>query len=251
MPAISAVIIAYNEEKKIAQCINSVKNVADEVVVVDSFSSDNTAAICSQLGAKVIQHAFEGYIEQKNFALTQAANNFVLSLDADEALSDELASSILRVKNNWDADGYTMNRLTSYCDKWIYHCGWYPDKKLRLFDKTKTKWGGVNPHDKAEMIAGAKTKHLNGDILHFSFDSEEEFLVQQKKFAGIAAQHMHRLKKTSNFFHIYLKPTFKFLRDYILRLGILDGKHGFVISKISAHAVYLKYAKLRELNRSH
>lgn len=250
MPVISAVVIAYNEEEKIAQCISSLKKVADEIVVVDSFSNDKTAEICAQLGARVIQHAFEGYIEQKNFALTQAKNNFVLSLDADEKLSDELASSILQIKNNMNVDGYSMNRLTNYCGKWICHCGWYPDKKLRLFDKTKGKWGGVNPHDKAEMIAGAKTKHLNGDILHYSFDSEEEFLMQQKRFAEIAAQHMHKLKKPSNFFHINVKPAFKFLRDYFFRLGILDGKQGFVISKISAHAVYLKYAKLRELNRS-
>ena len=109
MPVISAVVIAYNEEEKIAQCISSLKKVADEIVVVDSFSNDKTAEICAQLGARVIQHAFEGYIEQKNFALTQAKNNFVLSLDADEKLSDELASSILQIKNNMNVDGYSMN----------------------------------------------------------------------------------------------------------------------------------------------
>ena len=133
MSALSAVVITFNEEKKIEQCILSLKKVADEIVVVDSFSSDNTMAICEKLGIKTVQHAFGGYIEQKNFALNHATHKMVLSLDADEMLSDKLVESILAEKQkDFPADGYTMNRLNNYCGKWIRHCGWYPDRKLRL-----------------------------------------------------------------------------------------------------------------------
>jgi glycosyltransferase involved in cell wall biosynthesis len=251
MTRISAVVITYNEEKKIERCIRSLQKVADEIIVVDSFSSDGTIEISTRLGAKNFQHIFEGYIEQKNYAIALASNTFVLSLDADEILSDELISSISKIKNNpLQADGYTMNRLNNYCGKWIRHCGWYPDKKLRLIDKTKGKWGGVNPHDKFIINPGTTLKHITGDILHYSYDSVEAHIEQQKRFAEISAQHMHKLNKCSTFFHVYLKPPIKFLRDYIFHLGFLDGYYGFIISKISASAMYRKYARLRELQRS-
>ena len=144
---ISAVIIAFNEEKNIERCILSLKNVVDEIVVVDSFSKDKTKEICLAHNVVFIEHSFKGHIEQKNWAYTQASNNYVLSLDADEALSDELKNSILAIKNNWKNDGYAFNRLTSYCGKWIKHCGWYPDIKLRLWDRRKGTWKGINPHD--------------------------------------------------------------------------------------------------------
>ena len=134
MVSLSAVIITYNEEKNIERCLLSLKGVVDEIVVVDSFSQDRTEAICAQYGVKFIQHAFEGHIQQKNWAITQASSPYVLSLDADEALSDELRQSILEAKNNWTAQGYFFNRLNNYCGQWIRHSGWYPDRKLRLWD---------------------------------------------------------------------------------------------------------------------
>lgn len=251
MSPLSAVVITFNEEKKIEQCIVSLKKVADEIVVVDSFSTDTTVAICGKLGVKTVQHAFEGYIEQKNFALAFASNKMVLSLDADEMLSDKLVESILEEKKkDFPFHSYTMNRLNNYCGKWIRHCGWYPDRKLRLFNKEKGKWGGVNPHDKFEMNRDSKTKHLNGDILHYSFDSIEAHIAQQKRFSEIAANHMHQAGKKAGFFHVSIKPPVKFMRDYIFKLGFLDGHYGFLISKISARAVKRKYTLLQELNRS-
>lgn len=248
MIQLSVVIITFNEEKNIARCLDSVKNVADDIVVVDSFSTDRTKEICESKGARFIEYKFEGYIEQKNFAVTHAKFPHVLSLDADEALSDELKKNILSVKNNWKHDGYYMNRLTNYCGKWIHHCGWYPDKKLRLLDSRKGKWGGINPHDKYDMNDGDKsTGFLKGDILHYSFYSVNEHYKQAEKFSEISARALFVNKKTVSSMMIYLKTIFKFIRNYFLKFGLLDGYYGFVICRISAKATFLKYQKLKQL----
>jgi len=246
---LSVVIITFNEEKNIAKCLDSVKNIADDIVVVDSFSTDKTKEICAAKNVRFVEHKFDGHIEQKNFAITQAKNQYVLSLDADEALTDGLQQEILRIKNNWQADGYSFNRLTNFCGTWIKHCGWYPDKKLRLWDTTKGRWGGDNPHDKVIMVKGAITQHINLDILHYSFYTIEQHLKQIDYFTDISSKAAFEKGKTSNGLTIFYKSTFKFFRDYILKLGFLDGYHGYVVCKNSAHAKRLKYTKLRDLYR--
>src|SRR6516225_8076489 len=148
MTSVSIVIITFNEEKNIRRCLESVKEIADEIVVVDSLSTDHTKSICKEFGVRFIEQKFLGYIEQKNFALDQAKYDYVLSLDADEAISKELVKSIQEVKQNPESDGYRMNRLTNFCGKWIKHGSWYPDTKLRVFNRKKARWGGINPHDK-------------------------------------------------------------------------------------------------------
>ena len=140
MIKLSSVIITFNEERNIGRCIESLAGIADEIVVVDSGSTDDTEAICRSFGVKFIEHTFEGYGEQKNFAVSHCSFEYILSLDADEALSIELKESISALKNKWDKDGYSFNRLTNYCGKWVHYCGWYPDSKLRLFKKNKGKW---------------------------------------------------------------------------------------------------------------
>ena len=142
MIKLSVVIIAFNEERNIARCLQSVKDIADDILVVDSFSSDKTREIALSYGARVIEHGFEGHIQQKNWAITQSKYPHILSLDADEALSDELKKSIIEAKSNWQFYGYNMNRLTNYCGKWVRYCGWYPDKKLRLWDCRQGEWKG-------------------------------------------------------------------------------------------------------------
>ena len=250
MPQISVVIITFNEEKNIARCLDSVKDIADDIVVVDSFSTDRTEEICRLKGVRFVQHKFDGHIEQKNLAITQAKFPYVLSLDADESLSDELKKLILAVKSNWTKDGYYMNRLTNYCGKWIHHCGWYPDKKLRLWDSRKGKWGGVNPHDKYEMFEGDKTTgYLKGDILHYSFYSVEDHHKQVEYFTTISARALYQQKKKTELFNLILNPAAKFIKDYFFHLGLLDGYYGFIICRISAHATYLKYKKLMQLNK--
>lgn len=247
---ISAVIITFNEDKNIGRCLDSLNEVADEIVVVDSFSTDRTEEICNDKGARFIRNPFEGHVEQKNYAMSRANHDHILSLDADEALSEELKKSILSAKNNWNYDGYSFNRLNNYCGKWIRHCGWYPDKKLRLWDRKKGGWGGVNPHDRVMMDKNSSISHLPGDLFHYSYYTIAENISQVNKFSDIAARAAYEKGRRSNFMiDICLNPAFTFVKKYFIKLGILDGYYGFVISIISAFGKFLKYVKLRELNR--
>jgi glycosyltransferase involved in cell wall biosynthesis len=247
MVRLSVVIITLNEQHNIGRCLSSVSKVADEIVVVDSGSTDGTEKICADAGAKFIYHPFEGHIEQKNFALSQAGSDYILALDADEALSEKLISSILEVKINWEKDCYQFNRLTNYCGKWIRHGSWYPDKKFRLFRRTKSRWGGQNPHDHLVMDSDATTGYLTGDLLHYSYYSIADHINQVNIFSTIGAQSAFDAGRKAGILLILFSPVFKFIRDYFLLLGFLDGYYGFIICRISAHATFLKYAKLREL----
>ncbi len=248
MPELSIVIITFNEEKNIARCLDSLQGIADDIVIVDSYSTDKTEEICKARGLRFIQHKFEGHIEQKNWAITQSKYPHILSLDADEAIDERLKEEIIEIKNNWLYDGYYMNRLTNYCGKWIFHCGWYPDRKLRLWDSRKGKWGGYNPHDKYELLEGDKnTSCLKGNILHYSYYSIEGHRKQTDKFSTISANALFAKGKKSNLIKLYISPVVKFIQSYFFQLGILDGYFGFVICKISAHSTYLKYFKLKQL----
>jgi glycosyltransferase involved in cell wall biosynthesis len=249
MIRLSSVIITFNEERNIGRCLESLAGIADEIVVVDSGSTDKTEEICKKYGAKFIRHPFEGHIEQKNFALTQSSFEHILSLDADEALSPELKKSIAALKENWIKDGYTFNRLTNYCGKWIHHCGWYPDPKLRLFKKGKGKWAGTNPHDRYVLNDSKNHGRLKGDLLHYSYYSIKGHLEQVNKFSDIESQSAFKNGKRSSIVLMIAKPGLKFFRDYILRLGILDGYYGFIICRISMFASFAKYAKLYELQK--
>ena len=250
MPKLSVVIITRNEEKNIGRCIDSVKDIADEIVVIDSFSTDKTEEICKSKGVKFIQHAFAGHIEQKNYAVTLTEYPNVLSLDADEALDDVLKKNIAEVKENWKYDGYEMNRLTNYCGKWIKHCGWYPDRKLRLFDKRKGKWGGTNPHDKFELQAGSTTDRLKGDILHYSYYTIDDHYKQIEYFTTINAKASFDKGKHAPVWKLLFAPVIKFIKDYVIRLGFIDGQAGWQICRLSAWATYVKYKKLRALYKS-
>lgn len=250
MVNISAVIITFNEEQNIVRCLKSLDGIADEIVVVDSFSTDNTEKLCSYPGVRFIKHAFEGHIQQKSWAVKQAEFDYVLSLDADEALSDSLRKSIAAVKNSWNSDGYTFNRLNNYLGKWIRHCGWYPDTKLRLWDRRTGDWGGINPHDKVILNPGSRISKLDGDLLHYSYFSTRQHLDQINKFTDIAAKEAESQGKKSSLFIATFKGIWKFKRDYIFKLGFLDGASGFVICVLSAYATFVKYIKIRELKKA-
>jgi len=251
VPQISVVIITYNEEKNIARCLESVASVADEIVVLDSFSKDRTKEICASYGVKFFEHAFDGHIQQKNRAITYATHPCILSLDADEALDDTLKASILAVKANWTHDGYYMNRLTNYCGHWVRHCNWYPDTKLRLWDSRKGSWTGINPHDKYELKEGDRnTKHIKGDILHYSYYSVEDHYRQVEYFTNIASKAFVEAGKKAPLYKLLLNPVAKFIDHYILHLGFLDGRAGYLISRISAYATYLKYKKIRDIYKT-
>ena len=250
MPEISAVIITFNEEKNIERCLKSLERVADEIVVVDSFSTDNTREICGRFNVKFVQNSFGGYIEQKNFALTQAKFPVVLSLDADEALSPNLEESVLKVKGDWKYDGYYFNRLNNYYGKWIRYTSRYPDRKLRLWDKTKGSWGGLNPHDKVIMDKGSRTSFLRGDIEHFAYSTISGHVAQVNRFTDIAALAHYNNGVSAGYLKIIGHPLWKFFREYIVRGGILDGYHGLVISAIVSFETFLKYVKLQKLHRT-
>ncbi len=249
MPKLSVVIITYNEEKNIGRCLESIKDIADDIVVVDSYSTDKTEEIVRSYNARFIQHPFEGHIQQKNWAITQARYPHILSLDADEEPSDQLKESILEIKNNWQCDGYYFNRLTNYCGKWIRHTSWYPARKLRLWDSRKGRWGGLNPHDKFLLEKGSTRKFIKGDLYHYSYYSINEHIEQINKFSTIVAGAYFKENRKASYFNIFFHPVWRLFRDYIIKLGFLDGFYGLVISVNSAHETFLKYTKLKNLHR--
>lgn len=247
MPELSVAIMTLNEERKIERCLKSVSEVADEILVVDSFSTDRTEEICKKYGARFIQHKFEGYIEQRKYCIENATYDFVLCIDADEELSKELIVSILKVKSRWEQDGYEMNRLNSFCGRWIRHSGWYPDRKLRLFDRRKMSVKGKNPHDEIVMNATHSKGHLAGDLLHYTYDTVEDQIRQINRFTEIQAKEKFQQGKKACFLEIIFSPPFKFIRHYFFKLGFLDGYFGYLICRNMAHSTFLKHAKLMAL----
>lgn len=247
---ISATVIAKNEEARISDCLNSLKAVADEIILVDSGSKDNTIAIAKSLGAKVIHHEFEGHVQQKNYAMEQAQYEWILSLDADEMLSAEAITALKKVKQESSTqDGFSLNRLNNYCGKWLRHGGWYPDRKIRLWKKAKGQWGGMNPHDEVIMAEGSKVDKLNVDILHFTYDVVEDHRRQMVLFAQIIAQSYFDQGKRTHPIEIIVNPVFSFIRDYILKGGFLDGRAGWTANVISGKYQYWKYRNLWRLQK--
>jgi glycosyltransferase involved in cell wall biosynthesis len=248
--SISAIIITFNEEKNIARCIESVMDIADEILIVDSFSTDRTKEICSAYNVKFLEHKFDGYSEQKNWAIMHTAFPVILSLDADEALSDDLKISIRKVKENCVYDGYLFNRLNNYCGKWIRFGSWYPDRKLRLWNKEKGRWAYQKIHEKVELEPLAKTFRLKGDLLHYSYYSINQHFQTTRKYAELSAREYYSRNKKSNLFLVVFKPIWKFLRDYIFKAGFLNGYYGIVIAFIDSYGVYLKNRNIIQIQRS-
>ena len=249
MHTLSVVIITYNEEKNIRRCIESVRKVADEIIVVDSFSDDDTVKIAKALGAIVKQSEFNGYINQKNKAINLASNNYVLLLDADEFLSEELADSIAEAKQNFNFKAYSMKRCSIFRGKYIKHGLWYPDKKLRLFDKRSGSCGGLNPHDKIIMHENVDVKLLKGDLLHYTYDSLEEYRDRNYEVSTVAAQSLYDAGIKKSKLKIIVSPLWAFINGYFLRLGFIEGYNGFIIAVYTTQQSYLKYQKLRQLQR--
>ena len=248
MPPISAVIITFNEEKNIARCLNSLKGLADEIIVVDSFSTDNTREICKEHQVKFIEREFISYSDQKNWANSQTQYQYVITLDADEALSDALKNSILSEKDTLKYDAYSFKRLTNFCGKWIKHTGWYPDKKIRIFNKNKIKWDNKIIHEDLLFDSNdIKIKQLEGNLLHYSYYTIDEHIRQINKFSSLKAEALFKKGKKASCIKIFLDPIATFFRLYLIRMGFLDGFYGFVISVNSAHSTFLKYTKLKSL----
>lgn len=250
MIKLSVIIITFNEEQNIALCLDSVKEIADDILVVDSQSTDKTEEICLAKGARVIQHPFKNFVEQKNFATEQAKYDYVFSIDADEWVSDELKKSILEIKNNWSYDAYEMKRLNNYCGRWIRHCGWYPDWKPRIFNRKKGYWTGILVHETLKLNQEATLGQLDGDLLHNAYRTVSEHFHKTNKYTDLTAQEAMSQGKKSHFLKIWFSPLARFFRDYIIKGGFRDGLEGLIICRINSMGTYLKYAKLRELIRN-
>lgn len=250
---ISAVIITFNEERNIERCINSLQDVVDEIIVVDSFSKDKTKEICQKYkDLKFYEKEWLGYSSQKNYANKLASYDTILSIDADEVISDELKQSIIDIKLKYENINnpyivFSFKRLTNYCGSWIRHCGWYPDIKQRIFSKN-VQWVG-DIHESLLYLPNTKIKLLKGDLYHYSYHKVSDHIHQIEKFTNLTSKEAFEKGKKVSILGLWFKPKWKFFRDYILKAGILDGYSGYQVCKISAFATYLKNAKLRELNK--
>ena len=250
MTQISAVIITKNEAKNIERCILSLQNVVDEILVLDNGSTDSTIEIAKNLGARVENTTWKGYSETKDLGNNLAKNNYILSIDADEALSEELQNQIINIKQSLRIDhAYQFNRLTNYCGKWIKHCGWYPDTKLRIWSREAGKWQG-EIHEEIKLEPFVKVAHLKGDLLHYSYYNIEEHYKQADKFTTLTAKDAFEKGKKASFLKLVLAPLVKFMKAYIFQFGFLDGPMGFQVCRVSAYATFLKYKKLRQLHKS-
>jgi len=249
---ISATIVAFNEERNIARAIRSlqVDGCADEIVVVDSGSTDQTREIAAGLGARVVEEKWRGYAAQKNFAASIAANDWILSIDADEELTAELAGEINALKSSADGSsvsGWTMPRLARYLGRWIRHSGWYPDRKVRLYRRDCGQWKGEYVHESVEVHG--RIGELRGDLLHFTCDSLAQHVRTLDRYTTLAAQALTISGKPVPFRRLVLDPPWTFFRSYILQKGFLDGGHGFVIAAMASFYTFQKYAKAREMPR--
>jgi glycosyltransferase involved in cell wall biosynthesis len=243
---LSVVLVVHNAGAQLPACLASVP-FADEIVVVDSGSSDDTATCAGQLGARVLQHEWMGFGRQKQFAVAQARNDWVLCLDADERVSPELERSIRAALEAPVAPVYRMRRRNRFLGRWLNHGEGYPDWSTRLFDRRNAAWSDDPVHEK--VLYAVTPGSLAGDLLHESAEDIANYLQKQNRYSTIAAQQLFERGQSASALHLVLSPFIRFTKFYILRLGFLDGLPGLVHTSIGSAASFMKYAKLIELNR--
>jgi len=239
---LSACIISFNEEDKIEDCLKSLQAVVDEIIIIDSNSTDNTLEIAQKYTDKIYQHDFEGYGKQKNLAIEKASHDWIISLDCDERLSPELQTSLHNIKENLDSHCvYSMARKTFYIYRWLNHC-WYPDRNIRLFNKTKTRWLDYDVHESVDT-SNMQTRVLSGDILHYSFDNISDHLKVIDQYTQTGAEDLLRKNKKINVISPLTHASWTFLKLYIVKRGFLDGFAGLTVAVLSYMHVYIKYSK--------
>lgn len=243
---ITATIITLDEERKIARAIESLR-CCDEILVLDCGSVDRTVELAEKLGARVLEHPWAGYAEQKNWAASQAAHDWILSIDADEALSEALEGEIWNVKKNGPKyDAYTMPRLAQYMGRWILHSGWYPDRKVRLYHRDRARWVGDFVHENLEVKG--RLGHFESNLLHFTCDSLSEHLKTMDRYTTLAAEELVSRKSPIGLRQLSFDPAWTFLKTYLLQRGFLDGVEGLTIAYMAALYTFLKYAKARNMS---
>jgi glycosyltransferase involved in cell wall biosynthesis len=245
---LSATVITFNEERNVGRLLASLAGVADEVVILDSGSTDRTEAICRGAGATFVHQPWLGYGRQKNAALDHATYDWTLSLDADEALSSELRASILGLKEaEPTADVYGVNRLNQYRGRFLRHSGWYPDRKLRLWRRGTARWSEAPVHEVALVAPGSTEAHLPGDLLHFTYSSREAYVRKIESFAELGARELLERGQGGAGWKRFVSPGARFVRTYLLQRGFLDGAAGFDACVVAAWGVWRKYSLLRKL----
>ena len=243
---ITATIITLNEERNISRAMESLR-CCDQIIVLDSGSIDRTVELATNLGAVVIEQSWPGYANQKNRAAERADHDWILSLDADEALSEALEGEIWNLKKRGpDCDAYTMPRLAKYMGRWILHSGWYPDRKVRLYNRNKAKWVGDFVHESVKV--DGKIGHFESNLLHFTCDSFSEHLKTMDRYTTLAAEELVARKAKIPLSRMLLDPAWTFIQSYILKRGFLDGIEGLTIAHMAAIYTYLKYAKARNMS---
>lgn len=244
---LSVIVITHNEEKNIVDCLRSV-SWADEIIVVDAKSHDQTVEHAAQFTTKIFITEWKGFAAAKNFALQKVSNEWILWLDADERVTPKLALEIKQLLSEVSNEyvGYEVARRAYFLGKWIKHCGWYPGYVTRLFKCSAVKFKEMRVHEKLE-VSGNVGK-LNSDILHFTDDTLFHYIEKFNRYTTLAAEDLVEVGKRSSFFDIFIRPPYLFFKMFFLRRGFLDGMHGFVLSLLSANYVFVKYAKLREMN---
>lgn len=238
---VSATIVTFNETANIERAIRSL-SFADEILVVDSGSTDGTPEIAARLGARVIEEPWRGYAGQKNFAAAQAAHDWILSLDADEEVTPALAGEIAALMQTQpDVAGYDFPRLARYLGRWIRHSGWYPDRKIRLYNRHKGRWIGEYVHESVR-IEGV-TRELDGDLLHYTCDSLSQHLRSLDRYTTLAAEELRARGAHVSLRRLAVDPAWTFVRTFVVQQGFRDGLHGFILAWMAALYTFLKYAK--------
>lgn len=246
---LSVTIITLNEEKNIADCLESIKW-ADEIVVIDSGSTDRTVEICKQYTDKVFFNPWPGMNEQKALAMQRAEGPWILNIDADERVSPELKDAIVEALENPLYDGYRFPRKNYFIGRWMRHGGWYPDHVLRLFKKEHAFYGGINPHDRV-IIKTGKVSTLKAHLLHYTYSSIAQYIARQNNYSSAAAWELFKKNKRSHPLLIPLRTSWKFIETYIIKRGFLDGTHGMIAAIGAAYTTFQKYSKLWELQKPH
>jgi glycosyltransferase involved in cell wall biosynthesis len=244
---LSVAIISFNEENNIVRCLESVRHLAAEIMVVDSHSTDRTVEIARSLGAQVFVEEWKGHVGQKNSALDKCSCEWILSIDCDEVVSEELAASISRaLARGGDADGYRINRKTFFLGRWIEHA-WYPDFNMRLIRRDSGRWQGLDPHD--NLVVPGKNGTIDGDMYHYSFKDMRDFFDRTVRYAAIECKSYDRADKKAGLSKLLVNPLYGFFKHYVLKRGFLDGLPGFIIAVTNGIYIFMKYALLWEVQR--
>ena len=247
MTKLTSIVITKNEEENIERCLHSLKEISDEIIVVDAYSEDNTEVICKKCDVRFYQNEFKGYASQRNYAASLALNDYVLFIDADEEISTELRTHLKKTKEEFRYDAYKLKRLNNYCGKWIKHSGWYPDEKLRLYNKNMAKWIGEDIHEKLVLKENTKINIISGHLYHYTYPSISAHIRGIEKYSELSARAKFKKGKRMSIFFILFRLFYSFFYRYFIRLGILDGYYGFVICIISAYGNFIKDILLLEM----